>query len=479
MIAAGLLLRVALVVGLPQPLLTFTDPNAYVRAAQDHLFHPLEGRTPGYPLVLRLLHDAWPSIAVPMVLNHLLALVACAGLYAIGRRLGLTAGLAVVAAVLWAIPVDWLWLEHQLMTETVATALVVAAVAAATAFPYSTVRRAAIIGVACAVLIAAAVSVRPALLAVVPGLALALALVAPRPTWRLRPAAAAVAAFGVTFVVIAAAYVAAQEHQTGYRGLIGPSIDMGAYAGMAPLAECSRFEVPAGTDSLCQSRPPRERPLADFYYFDARSPGRRLAADRPDLLPAIDEWGSRAAEAQAGDLWRSRLSALGQLLGLADGNRFDREYGPRDLRLDGASRRSAPVTAAAVADYYGTGAAQVPGPRWSYRALSAIQPWTRPPRLLLLAALLITAAGVLFGRGWRRRATIALGTIAWLPPLSATYIGGQFYTSVPSGQFVWRYAVPSLPFIGLAAAIATAELLRRVRAAGGPGERAAQLIEKS
>ncbi len=465
-VGVGLLLRAAMVVALPHPLLTFIDANVYVRAAQDGLFLPLEGRTAGYPLFLRALHGVSASVDLPILAQHGVALVACGGLYAVARRLGLGAALAVIPAALWALPVDWLWLEHQLLTETVAMALAVAAVAAATVVPVASVRAATAIGIACALLTVAAGAARPALLVIAPGMALTLALVAPRPVWRWRAAAAGVAAYAVAATVLAVTYVAVQERQTGFRGLIAPSLKMGAYVGMAPIADCARFDVPAGTQSLCEDVPPEQRMGTDYYYFDPASPGRRLLRKSPALQPAIDEWGRRSAEAQAGDLRREHISAFGRLFGLGGRVRPGYDYGPREMRLDGADRRSAPVTVDAVGAYYGAAAARVPEPRWPYEALQVLQPWTRPPRVLLLAALLITLAGAVLGRGLTRRAALALGTVAWLPLLYATYTGGQFYTSIPSGAFLWRYTLPSMPFVGLAAATAAQSLAHRRRPPG-------------
>lgn len=460
-VGVGLLLRVAMVAGLPHPLETFTDANVYVRAAHAQLFLPLEGRTAGYPLFLRVVHGVWGRPEVPVVLQHLIALLACAALYVTGRRIGLGSMLAAVPAALWALPVDWLWLEHQLLTETLSAALGVAAVALAFTVPATSARRAAALGLACALVTVGAGVVRPTLLLTAPGLLLGLVLVAPRPSSRRRIAAAAAATYALGVGALGVTYVALQEHATGFRGLIGPSLDMGAYVGMAPIADCARFDVPPGTESLCERTPPARREGTDYYYFAPRAPGRVLVTAHPELLSAVDLWGRRAAAAQRGDLRRERLKAFRRLLGLGGAARPGYDYGPREMRLGGADRRSAPVTASAIAGYYGQRAARVPQPRRAYRILAALQPWTRPPRQLLLLALLVTALGGVLGRGLQRRAAIALGVVAWLPLAYATYTGGQFYTSVPSGAFLWRYALPSLPVVGLAAMAAVGALMQR------------------
>lgn len=51
--------------GATRPLVTFTDANVYDRAAGDGLFEPYEGRTAGYPLVLRTLRRARDPPVLP------------------------------------------------------------------------------------------------------------------------------------------------------------------------------------------------------------------------------------------------------------------------------------------------------------------------------------------------------------------------------------------------------------------------------
>src|SRR5262245_37549612 len=69
----GVVLRIGMWIALPNPLMTFTDANVYVRAAQEFLFRPIEGRTAGYPLFLRVVHSINGSVDAPVITQHLLA----------------------------------------------------------------------------------------------------------------------------------------------------------------------------------------------------------------------------------------------------------------------------------------------------------------------------------------------------------------------------------------------------------------------
>ena len=127
--AIGALLRVGMLIALPLPIMTFTDANVYVSAAHEFLFRPVEGRTAGYPLVLRILHDVWASPTLPIVLQHVLVLAASVALYATARAANIARTLAALGVGVWLVSIDWLWLEHQLLTESVGVVLLVGAVA--------------------------------------------------------------------------------------------------------------------------------------------------------------------------------------------------------------------------------------------------------------------------------------------------------------------------------------------------------------
>ena len=453
-LAVGAILRVAMWVALPHPLMTFTDANVYVRAAQQFLFRPLEGRTAGYPLFLRELHGIDDSVDLPVISQHALVLLACVALYLVALAVRVRPTAAAIPVLVWAVSVDWLWLEHQLLSETLGVALVVFALAAVVVPRTPRILVAVLISVLGGALIMAAGFARPALFASVPGIGLAVLLLLDAP-FRVRV---------VSFVCLVATcgglfwgYETVQENKTGFRGLVRSELDMGAYPGVAPHARCTEFVAPRGTRSLCETTRPRDRPGGDYYYWDPSSPGRRLLAARPDLAPAIRLWAARAALVHVEDARKEQLNAFQRLFGLGGFIRPATDSGPGQMRLDIADESPAPVVIEAVGEFYGAGATVLPHSRSPYGVLVELQPITRPPGPLLLVAGLLALAGALVGAGRARRGAVVFGVVGWLPVVFATYTGGQYY---------WRYVLIGVPLIALAAVAGGVALHARARAGG-------------
>lgn len=160
-----------------------------------------------------------------------MGLVGPLGLYIVGRSLAVPRGLAALGVATWALAVDWLWLEHQLLTETLATTLLVATLVVVVGAPRPHKRRllwAVGIGVAAAILAMGAGLVRPALFAALPGVGLCVLLLADL------PARSRVVGTGVLVVccgLILAGYLQVQERKTHFTGLIGSSMDLGDIQG--------------------------------------------------------------------------------------------------------------------------------------------------------------------------------------------------------------------------------------------------------
>lgn len=441
----------------PLPLMTFTDANVYVSAAQEYLFRPVMGRTAGYPLVLRVFHGIWASPTLPVIAQHLAVVLASVAIYAIARNAHVSRTLAALAAGVWLISIDWVWLEHQLLTETVGAVLLVGSLAI---FALAPTRRFGIwrvsiaAGLCGAVLGLGAGLVRPALLAGLPGIVLA-ALLLLRAPMRVRAASAAVLA--VTCGVLFYGYLKVQDDHTHFgMRLVGSELDLGLYPQVAPVAKCSKFTPPPGTRPLCERTPPSQRPTSDWYYWQPNSPGRKLLAKRPGLKGAIKLWASRADKAQAGDERRQKLAAFQRLFGLGSGNTHRLgDQGTELFSLRGADTGAAPVVVQAIQAYYGKGDAPNRPARFPYVVLEDLQGATRPSGPLLLIALAVALAGAVLGRGRAQRLAIVAGAAGWLPALSATW---------SAGQFNWRYVLATIPLISLAAFGAVSALVARKRA---------------
>ena len=453
LLAAGTLLRVGMLIAVPLPLMTFTDANVYVAAAQQFLFRPVEGRTAGYPLFLRILHDIWATPTLPIVLQHVLVLAASVTLYAVARAVYVSRTLAALGVGVWLVSIDWIWLEHQLLSETVGVVLIVSAIAV---FVLPPVHRRATwpvvvgAGLAAGVMALGAGIVRPALFAAMPGVGLA-ALFLLRAPLRMRLGSAA--ALALTFSALFVGYLKVQDDHTGFgMRLVGSELDMGAYPSVAPVAQCDRFTPPAGTRSLCERISPDERPTRDWYYWVPNSPGRKLLAARPDLADEIKLWAARALEVHAGDVREDQLVALQRLFGLGGDRRPLGEQDTGVVSMEIADIQPAPVVVTAIQSYYGESDAPNEPGGTPYGLIEDLQLPTRPPGLLLLLALVLACAGAVLGLGRARRFVIVAAVTGWFPVLFATWTGGLFN---------WRYALLGIPFIAVAAFGAVAALQAR------------------
>lgn len=460
-VAIGFVLRVAMWIALPHPLMTYTDANVYVNAAREFLFRPVEGRTAGYPLFLRVTHGIVPSVDAPVVLQHLMPLAACVGLYAVLVRADVPRWLAALPALVWAVSIDWIWLEHQLMTEALGAALLVAALVVVAVPRPSRAVWAVALGAAGGALLLAAGVARPAMFPAAPGVGLAVLLLMRAPLrWRLGATVACVAACGV----LLAGYVKAQEDKTGFRGIVGSELNLGGYPLAGSVADCSTFKVPRGTASLCERTPPQQRPGPDYYYWDATSPGRQLLARRPDLAAAIRLWGARALAADGAAVWRERENAYRRLFGLGGFQRPKTEAGPETFSLTGADTGAAQVTVDAITAYYGRDDGRPQRAGAPYDTLAAIQDETRVPGPLLLVALALALAGGLLGLGRARRAAWVFLAAGWVPVLYAVWAASQYN---------WRYVLVGVPLIVAGAAAGAGALARRISVLRGERDVAA------
>lgn len=435
----GLVLRIAMWIAMPAPLFAFPDANVYVAAAQEYLFRGAEGRTAGYPLFLRTLHGIWASPILPVVVQQLCSLLGTAVLYLLALRVGVQRWWAAAAVATWAISIDWLWLEHQLLTETVASLLVVLALAVPVLWPAAKARGWAMVvaaGVVTAALGMAGGLTRPAYLLAMPGIGLALVLLLPT-TWPRRLVAGV--ACVLASVALLGGYLKVQEIKTGYDGPVnGVGHDFGEYPFAAMIADCTRFVVPKGTETLCERLAPRKRASREYYYWAPNSPGRRLLRRHPERTAAIKLWVHRVYDTHRGEVRREMTNAFQRTFGLGGYERPNGDQGTAVVGMRAAADQPIDVVLEAVERYYGPGAAPTPEPRFPYGVLAAVQPWIRPHGILLLLALMASIAGAALGRGRGRAAALAFAVTGWLPIFFATYTASQYN---------FRYLLPAMPLI--------------------------------
>jgi hypothetical protein len=290
LLAAAVGLRILLTLVYEPATLSQFDANAYVWQAEGGLFeNPIQA--PGYSLFLRGPHVLSDEVAFTVTIQHALAIATAVLAWWTVRRISGSDWLGLIPAAFVLLNGDSLLLEHSLMSETVFTFLLVAMLAAAIAALDSRQpwRWLALAGV----LLGAAIWVRYAAVGVVPVLVV----------WALvvyRPARAGLLAAGAVVVPVAllvGALVVAQGSQTGFYGL-GETGGWALYSRVAGFADCERFDPPEGTEPLCESTPPEQRRNPDWYGYNPDSPAVRMFGGSPAGDATLRAWAQRALVAQ-------------------------------------------------------------------------------------------------------------------------------------------------------------------------------------
>ncbi len=274
LLVVGLLLRVALILSVHA--LTYPDSGNYFESTVAGLWSdPL--RMAGYPMFLRILRAITPHLLLVIAVQHALGVAAALLLFAIMRRLGAPTGLALVPCAAVLLSGDELLIEHTALSEAVFTPLLAAALYCAVRARRSGVAWAAAAGV-CAGL---SVWIRVA----------ALPLLLTGPVWLVlcerRPTARTLALGAVSLIVgLATVAVYTEWHYlaSGQGGLVAGD-GWVLYGRVAPFADCSKFTPPAGTESLCEAKPPAQRPLSQtgvWYVFSRSSPAVRSLGPAED-----------------------------------------------------------------------------------------------------------------------------------------------------------------------------------------------------
>lgn len=448
-LAAGLVLRVGLMLGYSPAVLSHYDSIGYLDAASTGLFDdPI--RPAGYSLFLRIVSFPIAKLEVAIGVQHLLGLVTALLLFMAIDRLDVPRWIAVVPAAVVCLSGDQLFLEHAVMSEALFTFLVAAGLYAAVRTLEPGPGWAWALGAGA--LIAVAATARSAGLFMLPVLAVWLLLARGRP---LRPRLVpAFAATGVALAVLGA-YLGAHAAVDGTVGFTR-SGGWAVYGRSAPFADCNEFEPPKGTERLCERRPADQRPGPDFYaWVDQGSPARIAFGGPPAADQLVGEFGRRAIIAQpldylgavAKDLARYVDPHIGRDAPFSGDGPEGVSFARRDRVAEGASLQ-------AVGRFYGEDDFRVRGIVATYRDYGEV---VRMHGALIALALLLSIAGGLFARG-RPRAVIVL------------FAGSAFVlAAVPAatGEYTARYAVPGAGPLAAAGALGAWACWARLRK-GGP-----------
>ncbi len=435
-----------------QPALIFPDSERYLQYTQLYLaghWYPDWLRTSGYSLLLIpavLIHNL---MVVPLV-QHVLGLATGVLIYAVLIHFGSRRWLAALATVPVLFDPLQLDIEQYVLTDVGATFLLAAALVVLVWKRGAIGRTAPVVA---GLLLAAATIIRQSdLVVMIP--AVAYLAVAVRP-WRR---------FAMRASLLLAAFLLPVLGYLGWFQVTRGQFDFVSYNGefmygrIAQFADCTGVSMPAYERPLCPSQPPSQRDL-DFYMWAPQSPQVTLKAppgmSKDDVIIDFDR---RIIEHQP-------LAYLQAVAG-------DVLYSFSPVRGDGPERY--PASYLKFHTYYPTNAHTIPtlrtyghtGPQVEPALADFLSGYGRGfyvPGPLLAAGLALGAAGMA-GIGRARRSGLrapcllfTLGTIAAvLPPFAIA-------------NFDWRYELPQLALIPIAAVLGVTALVGRGRDAAVGG----------
>jgi hypothetical protein len=352
------------------------------------------------------LHWISDQLAFTIAVQHVLGIATALLLYAAARRIGAPVWAGAVGAAAVLLSLDQIVLEHVVLTDALFTFLLAITIYACVRGldaprplrgPFDTTHPWVL---AAGFVLALAAWVRGVGLPMIPFLVLWIAIAIPG-TWRRRVGRAALA--GGAAAILMLTYFVLNDIRTGNFGFTQSS-GWALYSRIAPLADCSRFDPPTGTDDLCESSAPGTRFGPDFYGWEPNSPAIRKYGYPPN---GDDELGDFAREA----ILHQPLSYL-KAVGTDVLRYFLPDYrnyafgGPGYNTLD-IQRKDPPLER----EVFGFLSAYYDGDFHEIDAgigvLSEIQDWVRVQPLLMLAAMLAGIAGVVLARG-RVRAVLVL-----------------------------------------------------------------------
>jgi hypothetical protein len=421
-------------------VINLADSLVYVDMAQNELFSD-PSRFVGYSLLLRGLHGVWADVDLAIAFQHLLGIATGLLLYGIVRRAGAPWWAAAIAAAAVLLSIDQIFLEHALMPETAFTLSLVGAL-------YCCVRaleRPRLLGgelttrtawvLAAGITFGASAWLRPVTAPLIPLLAIWLVLAVPG-SWPVRLWRAAAGTAAAIAVVLG--YFALHSDYTGDFSLSSAS-GWALYSRAAPFADCSEFEPPEGTDRLCESTPPEQRPGPDFYGWEGGSPAVRLFGGPPRGDEKLGEFARAAILNQPLEYVEDVLRDSARYFLYLDAP----PYAGVGYELVEVERRAPGLeeeVVGAINSYYADEELAIRG---GVDVLGALQDVLRARNTLLLIALVFAIAGLFLARGPLRQIQILL--------LGATL--GVLLVPVATAIYSARYAIPVTGELAGAAAI--------------------------
>ncbi|NES15542.1 MULTISPECIES: hypothetical protein [Micromonospora] len=427
LLGVGAGLRVTMMVAYPPALWFAGDSGTYVRNSQR--WPELTARWT-YPWLIKAFE--WTGTFASLVaVQHLAGLALGVATYLlVRRRLGASGWVATLAAAPILLDARQLTLEQYLLTETLFTT----ALAGAALVLAGRERPGPVAGFGAGVAIAVGLSTRPT---GVVGLAgLLLLVLVPWRGWRT-PAAyllGVLAFFGLVFLQVGTV-----------KDTLGAEGGRFLYGRTAHFADCDRLELSPDLRRLCPRQPLDQRPeRPDWFIWNRDSPIRN--AQRPADLDAFaaavirQQPGDYLAEVAADTaryFWPHRLGPMESCLA----NWWVPQLAPTNWAAD-------PNCVPRLADPgYGwrPAPAEATPPNGASRFLHGYGRYATTPPPLVAAMTLLALVGAL----WPRRGQLRLSVLA----LGYAAVGvGIMVFSVATSMFDYRYGLPALAFLPIAAA---------------------------
>ncbi len=431
------------------PALIFPDSVRYLQYAHDFTAGRWRAdglRQSGYSVLIipvMLLHDLW---IIPLA-QHLAGLATAVLVYAALIRFGSRTPLAAVAAIPVLFDPLQLVLEQYVLTDVWTMFLLVAALVIL-AWPREEPGAAHgwLPAAACGLLLGLAVTFRDDTLIMI-GPAAAYVLVAVRPRRRLLTRLGALTGCFLIPVTGYLGWFEASHHELGFTTFSGAFL----YGRVADFASCAGLTVPAYEQPLCPAPPPAER-NADFYTWNPQSPqwafrpppGRSRDSVVRDFSLRILRHQPLAYAGAAGRDFRYGFSPVR--------GAGPEHYSPAYLQFATFIRPGRQADASIAALGY-----RAPAARPGLAAfLTGYSRWCYVPGPVFAAGLAAGLAGLVISQrrgqpGQPAKATLlftASAVLVLIPPAA-------FAT------FDWRYQLPQLTLIPVAAILGVTTISRR------------------
>jgi hypothetical protein len=414
--------RVALMLAYFPAIMIFVDSARYARINSWPLFGDFWVPA-GYPMLLQLLHAISNRLWVTIAFQHLLGVSIGAFLFLALRRLGIARWLACLPAAVPLLSGDQLYQEHTVMSDFFFTVLATAGICVAIRGLVPTLQLKWL--AAGSVLIGAAGLTRNIGFALLPVLGVCSAV------WfrqSLRHIYLALAAATLPALLVLGCYWGAFLLTHGrYLGL-SDMRGWNLYARAAPFADCGKFTPPAGTEILCEQRPPSERPGPFGYVWDLKSTPRRMFVLGPESSRKLGVFGQRAILHQPLDYLQAVVIDLAKYIDPLIAAR--QRYGgtPREVLSFAYRGDSEKLVVDAMAKGYRGVNVRLHGRQF----LAFYQDVFRVDGLMICTLLFFTVLGLFKARG-----QICLGI--WLFGLSAFAL---YATPVIVMSYDFRYGIP-------------------------------------